>query len=262
MRLSDVLSKPPNDQFEQVEGFLDGRKLRAGKQKKIKIGKVALPFFCKDCADNLTFCSGDELFCIGVNDRAISVDCILTCPRCSNAVPTWFLVACDVDISARDPNVCIQKRNYKLPVTVSINTDRFGHFAGLLEKAKQAHADGLGAGSIVYLRKILEIITTQAAATVGIKSQTNNGRRKPFKDFLQEVDQSCSIIPREFSRNGYRLFGELSNVLHAEYDEELGLQKFSALERLVIGVIDNVRNNQEIMAAIDALGWEREGEIA
>ena len=160
MRLSDVLSKPPSDQFEQVEGFLDGKKVRPGNQKKIAIGKVALTFFCKTCDDNHTFCSSDELFCIGVNSASVSIDCVLTCSRCnSSSVPTWFLVACNDDIAARDPNVLIQKRSYKPLGTASPSTERFGYFSELLEKAKQAHSDGLGAGSIVYLRKILEIIT-------------------------------------------------------------------------------------------------------
>jgi hypothetical protein len=261
MRLSDVLSKTPSEQFVQVEGFLAGRSLPLGKQRKINVGKVALPFFCKRCEDNHTFCSGNELFCIRVSKSSVSIDCVLTCPRCNNSiVPTWFLVVSDNDIAVLGPNVRIQKRSHRLFETVLPHAERFSHFSEYLYKAKQAHSEGLGAGSIVYLRKILEIITTQAASTAGIERENAKGKRKTFKDFLQEVDRACSIIPREFSQNGYRLFGELSDVLHAEYDEALGLRKYEALCRLVVGVIDNVNNNQEILTAINALGWNNEGE--
>lgn len=65
--------------------------------------------------------------------------------------------------------------------------------------------------------------------------------------------------PKEFSENGYRLFGELSDVVHGNYDEQLGLQKYDALHRLIVGVLDNVKNNREMMEAIGTLGWNQEG---
>ena len=41
----------------------------------------------------------------------------------------------------------------------------------------------------------------------------------------------------------------------------MGLKKYDALRRLVIGVMDNVRNNREIMDAIARLEWNlNEGE--
>jgi len=76
---------------------------------------------------------------------------------------------------------------------------------------------------------------------------------------LQEVDRQCSIIPREFSENGYRLFGELSDVVHGEYNEDLALLKYESLHRLIVGVLDNVKNNNELMAAVGSLGWNNGG---
>jgi hypothetical protein len=70
----------------------------------------------------------------------------------------------------------------------------------------------------------------------------------------------CSIIPREFSSNRYKLYQDLSNVIHGDFDEQLGLQKFEALNRLVIGVIENIKNNVELMQAIGILGWIDEDE--
>ena len=72
---------------------------------------------------------------------------------------------------------------------------------------------------------------------------------------LQEVDRQCAIIPREFSENGYRLFGELSDIVHGEYNEDLALSKYESLHRLIVGVLDNVKNNNELMTAVGLLGW-------
>lgn len=92
MRLSDCLSKPISAKFEQSEGFLDNKKLACGKQKKIAVGVITLSYFCKCCDSEITFSSSEELFCIGINDHLISIDCVLRCPRCGATVPVWFLV--------------------------------------------------------------------------------------------------------------------------------------------------------------------------
>jgi hypothetical protein len=82
MRLSDVLSKAPDAPPEQVEGFLDDRPLSWGKHKKIKVGRVFHNFHCKLCDDQRTFQSGDELYCLGLGDRAVSIDATLKCTAC------------------------------------------------------------------------------------------------------------------------------------------------------------------------------------
>jgi len=176
MRLSDVLSKPASNQFVQIEGFLDNKTLGIGKQKKITVGKIALNFYCKNCGDDRTFCSGDELFCIGVNERTISIDSVLKCPRCSSSVQLWFLVESEGDMSLASPNVRIGKRSEKLSVMVLSSREQYGDFSELLEKARRAYRDELGAGSIVYLRTILEQITQQVAEAAGISMVTP----KPF----------------------------------------------------------------------------------
>lgn len=261
MRLSGILSRPPNDQFMEIEGFLDGKILHPGQQREIAVGLVCLPFFCERCGDDQTFMSGNMLFCIGVNESTVSIDCVLECPQCRiSSVPTWFLVTCDEDISSRTPNVKLLKHSYKLSDNVSLSRDLFRDFTDMLNKAQLAHADNLGAGSVVYLRQILEIVTFRTAEVVGIETRNRSNKRRPFKNVLEEVDQVQNIIPREFSQNGYRLFGELSNVIHGDLDEQAALQKYPALRRLVTGIIDNIRNKQEINDAITALGWNGEGE--
>lgn len=262
MRLSDILSKPISEKFTQVEGFLGNRNLGVGKQRKIEAGKVALNFFCKNCGDDRTFCSSDELFCIGVNDQTISIDCVLKCSVCNSSVQIWFLIESDREMSLAAPWVRIAKRSEKLSNMVLFSREKYGDFSELLEKAHRAYRDELGAGSIVYLRTILERITIQVAEVAEIDIKQPNGRKKTFKNLLEEVDQKRSIVPQEFSANRYRLFAELSEVVHGNNEEHVVLPKFDPFCRLVVGVLDNVRNNAELMDAIGSLGWDDdEGEL-
>ena len=50
-------------------------------------------------------------------------------------------------------------------------------------------------------------------------------------------------IAYEFSQNGYRLFRELSDIVHGDSVENyaLGLVKYKALKCLVVGILDNVK---------------------
>ena len=64
MRLSDVLSSEITNEFKQVEQFLGNTKLKPGKQRKISIGVVGLPYFCRNCDSVITFNSLSDLYCI------------------------------------------------------------------------------------------------------------------------------------------------------------------------------------------------------
>lgn len=264
MRLSDVLSKPVTAELIQIEGFLNSKQLKTGNSKKLSVGKVALNFHCHNCNDQRTFYSGEELFCIGVNKKATSVDCVLECPRCGASVQIWFLLEChkNDDIHSANPNVRILKRSEKLSPDVSFGTETYGDFTEPLGKAKRAAREGFGAGSIVYLRKVFEriIIQTAEAAAPTIETKKPNGNYKPFIQTLTSVKEQCNIIPPEFAEDGYRLFGELSDVVHGDYDENEALLKFAAFYRLVTGVLDTVKNNSELMDAIGTLGWNSGGE--
>ena len=98
---------------------------------------------------------------------------------------------------------------------------------------------------------------------MGIATKKENGASKPFKEILDKVEATDPIIPNEFSENGYKLFGELSDVVHGDYDEQDGLKKYSSLRRLVVGVLDKIKNSQEIVGAKTALGWSegREAQV-
>lgn len=259
MRLSDVLSKPPNKEYVQIDAFLSNRSGKTGQKVDISVGRIALNYFCSSCDDIRTFVSGEKLTCIFANKNLISIDCVLTCSICGAVVPVWFLVESKDDITEQVPKVRILKKTVKLSEKVRATDARYGEFTVLLDKAEQAYSDGLGAGSIVYLRKIFEKITIRTAQNVGIQyKQYENGNPKNFSDLLKRVDEECAIVPKEFSANGYKLFRELSSVVHGEYDEEAGLNNFEALHRLVIGILENVINHRELLDAMTVLGWNEE----
>ncbi len=108
---------------------------------------------------------------------------------------------------------------------------------------------------MIYLRKIFEMTTSQAAEAVGIATVRSNGRRKSFRSLLEEVDADSHIIPSEFSSNGYKLFSELSEVIHGDSNEAEALNKYPPCRKLVLGIVNNIRNNQEMAQAIASLGW-------
>jgi len=255
MRLGDVLSKVPKREFIQVDGFLLNKKGNVGQQVVLDVGQVALNYFCTQCEDIRTFYSIGKLTSVFVNGQIISIDCVLTC-GCKTTVQIWFLVESDEDICCLAPRVRILKRSEKLSDAVKINSNQYGDFAILLDKAEHAYRDGLGAGAIVYLRKAFEKITVNMADSIGLSYEKyEGGNPRNFKELLIRVDNECSIIPQEFKQHGYSLFRELSSVVHGEYDEDLGLSKFEPLHRLVIGILENVRNREELRSAIGVLGW-------
>jgi len=268
--LSELLSRAPATEFLPVDGFMT-KKLQVGAQRKIDVGMVALNFYCNACKDFRTFLSGTDLYCIGVNPRQISIDCVLNCVGgCGASVAVWFLVECldgeDTDkdrkninnyIYAIAPNVRILRRREKLSEQVRLVG---GEYAEYLDKAMRAYRDGLGAGAMIYLRKIFEQVTVQAANALAIPCENTKGGHKPFRKLLEEVDSQRHIIPNEFAADGYRLFGELSEVVHGDNDEDVALQKFAPLHRLIVGILDNIRNNNELITAIGSLGWTAKTE--
>ena len=58
------------------------------------------------------------------------------------------------------------------------------------------------------------------------------------------------------------MFGELSDIVHGDSieNDEMGLIKYKALRRLVVGILDNVKSNEEMVEALGCLGWNNTGE--
>lgn len=260
MRLSDILSKNPIKDYMQIDGFLQGKKGNSGQSVDISIGKIGLNYFCTSCDDLRTFYSGDKLSIIFVKKNLISIDCVLTC-GCGKAIPVWFLVESKDDITGQAPYVKLVKKSDRLIDTTRVDIRRYGEFTKLLDKAEQAYNEEFGAGAIVYLRKIFEKITIESANVMDIEyKKYENGNPKNFSELLEKVDKKCNIIPIEFSKNGYKLFRELSEVVHGDYDEKMGLSKFDALYRLVIGILENVKNRKELLQAMEILEWKIDKE--
>ena len=117
------------------------------------------------------------------------------------------------DIYSQAPDIRVLKRTERLTENVLLGRGKYDDFSELLEKADRAYRDELGAGAIVYLRKVLERITFQTAEAIDIETKNKNGKHRPFKEILVKVDKECSIIPKEFSENGYKLFSELSEIV-------------------------------------------------
>lgn len=255
MRLSDVLSKAPDTSPAQVEGFLGTSRIRWGRHKKVRVGRVALNFFCKMCEDNRTFMSGDELSCLVTGDNSVSIDVTLQCSACGANVEAWFLVACDEDFYAQAPVVHVERYTENLRDSARRARSSTDQFSDLLDRAQLAYEAQLGAGSMIYLRKIFEAITYQVADAAGIPTSNPNGKPRQFRGLLEKVDAQYHIIPARFSNDGYKLFSELSEVIHGDSSEEEALRKYMPCRRLVLGVVENVNNDQTIAQAIDALGW-------
>lgn len=255
MRLSDVLSKTPIKEYRQIDGFLQGKQGNVGQRVDISVGRIGINYFCINCDDVRTFYSGDKLSVIFINKSLISINSVLIC-GCGKIIPVWFLVESNGDITGQAPYVKIVKKSEKLS-DIFRNNKNYGEFAELLDKAEQAYNEELGAGSIVYLRKIFEKITIESAKAMNIEYEKyENGNPKNFSKLLEKVDRKCEIIPKEFSKDGYRLFRELSNIVHVESDEKIALSKFEALNRLVIGILENVKNHKEFIQAMKKLKWE------
>ena len=102
------------------------------------------------------------------------------------------------------------------------------------------------------------MVTYGIADANGINVLVSNGRKVNFKERLDRVKNQVDFIPKEFSDDGYRLFGELSDVVHGEFDEEEGLKKYQTLKRLVVGVLDNIKNRADFAEARVKLGWNEE----
>lgn len=238
--------------------------LQNGDFVEIDAGRIALNFYCKKCEDSRTFMSPDRLHALIINENLISIDAFLQCPVCKTEIQVWFLLEVK-DMFTEEPKVKILKRTEKLSKNVSeLRENSFGIYTDLLEKAMRASREGFGAGAIIYLRKVFEQVTSEAAKASNISTTyiNSNGKekRKNFKDLLTEVDTKCAIVPIEFSNNRYKLFGKLSDVVHGEYDEEIALEKFSAFYRLVTGIIENIKSKEEFQSAQQALGLSKGGD--
>jgi hypothetical protein len=287
MRLSSVLSNFESDLYE-IESFINNEKytnendldeekktIRRGSILELNVGKVVLDFYNTLLKDYVTYSTDSTIHCLVVNKELISIDCVFNdidtdtnCSDSSSSVQAWFLVQVD-DIFSNNPKVRIIKRSFRLPdnikLTYEIDNKKYDK---LLFKAEIAYKEGLGAGAIIYLRTVFEKLTEQIASDLNENIYNSNGYRKPFKKILTTVDNAYSIIPIEFKEKGYDLFGKLSEIAHGNSDEEIALQQYQALRRLVIGIMENIerkkleiKNSNELKEALKKIGFDDGGEL-
>lgn len=260
MRLSDVLSKPPQKEYLQVDGFLQGKKGYIGQQVNLSVGNIALNYFCIKCDDLRTYYSKGKLTSIFVDENTISVDAVLECGACKSCTQVWFIIHSKNDITSIAPKIRIINLGRHLSDDVAIHSSKYGEYSLLLDKAELAYNNNLGAGAIIYLRKVYEKITIYTAQQMNIQyDQYEGGNPKNFRELLEKVDEQCNIIPLEFKKNKYELFRKLSGLIHGTCDENLGLQYYEALNRLIVGVLEGVSNREELKNALTQLGIDGGG---
>ena len=199
MRLSEVLNRAPDSSQAQVEGFLGSQRLGWGRHKNIEIGRVIRNYFCRPCDDTRTFFSGDRLSCLVTGSHSVSIDVTLRCSACQSPMEAWFLVGCADDLFGQAPIVHLERfTENKRDVATAVGAQA-GEIHELFERAQIAFEDHLGAGSMVYLRKAFEIVTSQAAAATGIptKHSAAGGRhsRPCWRKWMSRVTSSPQSSP-------------------------------------------------------------------
>ena len=251
-------------EFIAVDNFAPKNSAQIGKSYKIEVGKVFLNQKCNNCNQVHQFYSDEILYFMPINADLLSIDCRLTCQYCGKtSVPVWFLIQVEgmsMTKGQKSVNILptakvrLLHRHFKYSSKVEPEPLKYKkEYSDLLIKADQAYYDQLGAGALVYLRKLYEMVTVDVAKDNGVAYQDRNGKTLNFRELLTRVNGQCSIIPQEFSANGYQLFSELSDIVHSSStDEEVGMKKYTSLRRLIVGILDNIddkRKKEELTAA-------------
>lgn len=249
-----MLNRAPDTSSIQVENFLGSRRVPWGTHKKVEVGRVIRNHNCAQCGHLRSFSSGEQISCLISGDSTVSIDVATKCAGCDTTMEVWFLVGCCNDLYSRAPEVYLERFSQHRRDMA----DQSGMgIDDLFERAQIAFDDNLGAGAMIYLRKIFETVTYQVAEATSIPTQRSptNRKKRPFKDILKNVDEVNSIVPSEFSDDGYRLFEELSEVIHGQSNEVTAINRYEPCKRLVLGVVQNIQNRSELIAAVGALGW-------
>lgn len=119
-----------------------------------------MDFFCKKCNKMQSFCLYNPIkpcsvHCIGINEKLISIDCVLTCLFCESSIPVWFLVESENEIHSLNPKVRIIKYSDKLSEGVSYRPT--SKYIELFDAADRAYREGLGAGAIIFYHHLMNL---------------------------------------------------------------------------------------------------------
>jgi len=272
MTLSGFLSKYAmdprriEDGFRQVDTFLeiendedsDDVQLELNKPVTLGVGKSMRNYFCEHCDDFRTFSSVDHIYVTMIDKFRMNISFVCHCPGCAADVSTWVLLESRAELYRLSPEIKARRYIETFPQGVSKYGRRYGEYSTLIESADLASLAGFHTAAATYLRQAFEAITRTAADNANIplyRDPPTNEKKRSFKGLLEEVDKSEKIIPPEFSENGYKLFSELSEILHNECAESIVRLKSPDLFTLIIGVIQNVQNKTKHLEATKNLGW-------
>jgi hypothetical protein len=207
-------------------------------------------------ADNLDKLEKD------LNEIKLCVDNLvvikMSCPTCGTAYYVFFVIEHTMKPVQNDIN---RSHGYfrivKIGEYPNFEQNRLLKFAkykikfpseyNLIIKSFQAYQLKLGTGAIVYLRKAYEVFLFT------ILDESNIPRPKYFKETLRLADEAKHIIPPELTDKAYGLFGEMSDIVHANVDDDIGLKKYEDLLTIFLLIFDKLIEQQNRQIIIDKL---------
>lgn len=122
---------------------------------------------------------------------------------------------------------------------------RFPKEYQMLTQAERAYRSSLGIGAIVYIRKAYETLLH------GVLDEHSIVHPKTFRQLLSSADDVAHIVPDALNNKAYGLFGELSDIVHGNTEDEWGLEKFENLRDVFTLILDNIleKERQEELAS-------------
>lgn len=122
---------------------------------------------------------------------------------------------------------------------------RFPEEYQLLAQAERAYRNSLGAGAMVYVRKAYETLLFR------VLDERSIDRPNTFKQLLRCADDAAHIVPAALSDKAYGLFGEISDIVHGDTNDEWGLSKFENLRDVFTHILSHIleKEHQEELAS-------------
>lgn len=203
-----------------------------------------MPFFNMDDGPDE---SVDQLIdnCILEVEDAITIQ--LKCPTCGSKVYFCFAVeseACDNVEIGRKRYTSYKYRLEKIGEYPNQESSRLQNISkyisdfpsehNCLVKAERAYYSGLGSGAIIYLRKAYEVML------YSVLDDNNVPHPNQFRQALEMVDKAANIVPAELKDRAYGLFGEMSDIIHGEMEDSVGLDKYELLRDVFKMLLDNI----------------------
>ena len=100
--------------------------------------------------------------------------------------------------------------------------------------AERAYYSQLGAGSVIYIRKAYESLLYD------ILDKNSIPRPRTFSELLKTADGKANIVPTILKDKAYGLFGELSDIVHGDCDDDIGMTKYKDLRDVFCVILDNL----------------------